>query len=158
MMIPMMTDIIAIVSTAYISVLYCSASSGIPEIMSMAVGMSTDASRITYIRAVSMAMIVLSNNSSGSAMVTNPFSPIYWLYSQLYIFAYPWIYPAGPDQFSPEDISPPPSPPPRLLKLSRMGLMRNTIIDTIMRVGMANSNAVYCQSLSTSYSIVLTTI
>ena len=92
MIIPMMTDIIAIVSTAYISVLYCSAPLGMPEIMSMAVGMSTDASRITYIKAVSMAMMVLSSNSSGSAIVSNPFPIIYWLYAQSYIFTYLWIY------------------------------------------------------------------
>lgn len=62
-MIPMMTDTSVMVMMASISTLYCSSS---PLIMSMAVGMKTVASRMTYIRAVSIAMMVLSINASGS--------------------------------------------------------------------------------------------
>ncbi len=62
-MIPIMTETMVMVMMAYISALYWSSR---PLIMSMAVGMNTVASRMTYIKAVSIAMMVLSINASGS--------------------------------------------------------------------------------------------
>lgn len=62
-MIPIMTDTMVMVMMASISTLYEGSRS---LIMPMAVGMNTVARRMTYIKAVRTAMMVLSINASGS--------------------------------------------------------------------------------------------